>query len=487
MPYLAAKIAERDELIAERESLNTQAQALYDKLAADGADEMELEAAKKLEEEGVALTARRNELDAEDGPIAALNAEIDAIQELVTAEAERWRDAPTYAGPVSGPASTTNDGVAIRNFHEVVNDGWEYGRDNLGAMFDRHGSIPVAVSGTDVKVVQAGGEMISVDAAAQRGIVMRPQEESSGKFAVGLTQVTQPNLMRYGLDVAMASGYAIDMVPTRTGPNRASSWSEAVYDQTPSAFWRSAQYADPTEFSPQASLRSAAPAEFAVEVQVSIEDSMQNPNIGELVQKELAKVWNDKLSPAFIYNDHVANTRTAICNSNLTGNGLIDSTVEYWTNAATLTAKTSTSAASGNAEAILYKQIRADFIKLQKQSPGQKVCLIPREYLEVLQEFRYDGLKQYPELNGALDNVSARGITYVPIDVGFATPAANTYQYVMTDWAANTELVVVGGQVSMLNEIMRRQGKYVLLFDGAAYWRVIDRFKVARGKFTKAT
>ena len=486
MAYVDAKISERDELRAELDDLNNKARALYAQLSEDGEDAVtDVDAALKLQEEGETLTARRNEIDDQ---LEKLDAEIGAIQELGKIEERAWADAPAYGVP-DAPASAPKGGGQAQylDFADYINEGFRAGEDTLKTLFDRHGSVEVGISGDDVKVIMGGdGAPMSMHAAAQSGLALKPVDADTlaQRAAVGLTQVPQPNLMRYGIRVAMASGYAIDMVPTRSGPNRASSWSEPVYNQSPSAFWRSADYADPTDFSPTAPQRNAAPAEFAVESQVSIQDSMENPNIGDLVRAELNKVFRDKMSPAFIYNDHTANVRTAICNSNLTGNGLIEENAAYW-DSTTATDK------GTNGEVNAYTAIREAFINLQAQYPGQKTCLIARGLLEQIQEARNSGNLMYPEMReqsrDGVATVSSRGVTYVPIDVGFETMASGKYAWVMTDFGANTELVVVGASVSMLSEIMRRQGKYVLLLDGAAYWRVINRFGVARGKLNQQT
>ena len=455
MAHLDALQTERNELTGELESLNTRARELTATLSLEPTEEgavVTASAVEALDIEVGELTERRNEISKPGGALELVDARIAKLVELATDVEVRSQNAPHFpesraaTHAPSGPMRAEEAMAAFMAAGEA--NPWDAMQDQYSVM------RPNGTSGAGMHITNNGLYV--------------------SENVLDLTDITMPDAFISGIQVAAASGYLIDLVPFRQ-IMPASQWNEPSYTNSPGSFWR-VKNASPQNFDPVANTRTFAPTEFAVETVVNIADANKNPNIVALAEQELMKGFRAKMSTAFGYVDHVTNVRTAIGNAGLTGNGLIE------------TDFSGPAALNDAAVDALYTSIRTSFVTLQGQYPGVKTCAIDRELFEEMQERRSGNgnILNYPGLTAGdtfgLGGVTSRGINYVPIDVGFATSANNAIGWVMTDWAANTELVTTGVALSRLDEIDRRQGNYVYLLDGEATFRTISRFGVARGR-----
>lgn len=316
-------------------------------------------------------------------------------------------------------------------------------------------------------------------------------DPNSGMFLdkneVDLAELPLAAEQRFGIEIAMASGYFIDMLPRVNGSGRTLNWNETPERPDPGGSWRRSTSgsgqartrADGTEFTPTSIARAMTPQEFSFFTDIARSTLMERSDAAAWLNENLVYGFKERSSPEAFSLAGSLTGIIGVTSANLQNNSNEGKVVTG--NAAIDIAGANKTAANeiGKTYMDACLQLRDD---LSAQRPGKKVMAIARNALTVMQESRAtgDSLPYYPSLSDPVPNHA--GLDFVPIDVGIPAPvetaSANNPIGVMMDWGMDSAHIVADMSIFLDPYTQRLKGLHRYIHDGKTGYAWWNRFGI---------
>lgn len=293
---------------------------------------------------------------------------------------------------------------------------------------------------------------------------------------VNLTELPLANVQMFGIEVAMASGYFIDLLPVVNGSGRVMQWNESPSVPSPANFRRTYTSNDPNanaEVTPTTLSRAMAPSEFGIDVDIARSTLRERSDAAAWINQNLSIAYKRETSPEAGYTGSDLTGIIGVGHANLrdmqggVSPGLLHEDGAFGT-------ATDDANAVKMMDAILKLRDR-----LAGQMPGRKTCAIHRGLLTAMQEARAtnDSAQRYPSLSNDIPTYG--DITFVPIDVGLPTVAEDTFGVaVLMDFATNSQHLVADREVFVNPYIERSKGNHRFTLDGKSGYIWLNRFGI---------